>query len=318
VDIGLMIEGQNGLTWDRWIHILALAERLKFPSLFRSDHYFVRDKQQDSLEAYLSFVLAARETKNLRFGPLVTPVTFRNPVNVARMSAQLDVLSKGRFVMGLGAGWNELEHHAYGIKFPSAKERYDRLEEAIQLSQALWREDNATFLGKYYQINSVTALPHPSKGSLPILIGGVGEYRTLGLAAKYADEWNAVTVTVDEYARKCDIFADHCDRLNRDPASVRRSMMVFGIVGHSLKDLDSLTKQVMPIFGADIEGSPAEFRENMKARGVFSGLTSELIDQLGMLGTLGLDEMIFQHVVYDSDEIPEYLASEISPKVATF
>ena len=91
-------------------------------------------------------------------------------------------------------------------------------------------------------------------------------------------------------------------------------MMVFGIVGHSLKDLDNLTKQVMPIFGADVEGSPAEFRKSMKSRGVFSGLTSEVIDQLGVLANLGLDEMIFQHVVYDLDEVPEYLAAEIAPK----
>lgn len=310
-----MIEGQNGLTWDRWIHILALAERLQFPSLFRSDHYFVRDKQQDSLEAYLSFVLAARETKTLRFGPLVTPITFRNPVNVARMAAQLDVLSGGRFVMGLGAGWNESEHRTYGLNFPPAKERYDRLEESIQLSKALWRDENATFQGKYYHIDSATSLPRPLESSIPILIGGVGEYRTLGIAARHADEWNAVTVTVEEYGRKRAIFDGHCEMFGRDPASIRRSMMVFGIVGHSLKDLDNLTKQVMPIFGADVEGSPEEFRKSMKSRGIFSGLTSEVVDQLGTLATLGLDEMIFQHVVYDSDEIPEYLAAEIAPKV---
>ena len=95
----------------------------------------------------------------------------------------------------------------------------------------------------------------------------------------------------------------------RDPAFIRRSMMVFGIIGHSSKDLDNLTKQVMPIFGADGEGSPEEFRKSMKSRGIFSGLTSEVIDQLGILANLGLDEMVFQHVVYDSDEIPEYLAA---------
>ena len=111
MDIGLMVEGQNGLTWERWRHILALAERLEFPSLFRSDHYFLSPaSQQDSLEAYVSFVAAALETKRLRFGPLVTPITFREPVNVARMAAQIDVLSGGRFVMRLGAGWNEAEH----------------------------------------------------------------------------------------------------------------------------------------------------------------------------------------------------------------
>jgi alkanesulfonate monooxygenase SsuD/methylene tetrahydromethanopterin reductase-like flavin-dependent oxidoreductase (luciferase family) len=148
--IGLMIEGQNGLTWERWSHILQMAERLKFPSVFRSDHYFI-GPQQDSLEAYLSFVLAARETSTIRFGPLVTPVTFRAPVNVARMAAQIDLLSGGRFVMGMGAGWNEAEHSAYGIPFPPVKERFDRLEEAIRLTRALWAGP-ATFDGRYYQL----------------------------------------------------------------------------------------------------------------------------------------------------------------------
>ncbi|HEX6031183.1 MAG TPA: LLM class flavin-dependent oxidoreductase, partial [Tepidiformaceae bacterium] len=111
MDVGLMVEGQNGLTWERWERILKMAERLGFPTVFRSDHYFIgKANQQDSLEAYLSFVMAARDTSRIRFGPLVTPVTFRSPVDVGRMAAQIDQLSGGRFVMGLGAGWNEPEH----------------------------------------------------------------------------------------------------------------------------------------------------------------------------------------------------------------
>lgn len=144
MDIGLMVEGQNGLTWERWIHILRLAERLRFPTVFRSDHYFI-GPQQDSLEAYLSFAVAARETSSIRFGPLVSPVTFRSPVDVGRMAAQLDQLSAGRFVMGMGAGWNEAEHRAYGIPFPAVKERFDRLDEAIQVVKALWAPGPASF-----------------------------------------------------------------------------------------------------------------------------------------------------------------------------
>ena len=163
MDVGLMVEGQNGLTWERWSHILALAERLGFPSVFRSDHYFI-GPQQDSLEAYLSFVVAAQATQRIRFGPLVTPVTFRHPANVARMAAQIDQLSGGRFVMGLGAGWNEAEHRAYGLPFPSTRERFDRLEEAIQISKALWTSDTATFAGRYYQLDGADCLPRPAAG----------------------------------------------------------------------------------------------------------------------------------------------------------
>ena len=133
--IGLMVEGQNGLTWERWIHILGMAERLGFPTLMRSDHYFI-GRQQDSLEAYLSFAVAARETSTIRFGPLVSPVTFRSPVDVGRMAAQIDHLSGGRFVIGLGAGWNEAEHAAYGIPFP--EKRFGILtEEMVEVFERL-------------------------------------------------------------------------------------------------------------------------------------------------------------------------------------
>ena len=169
--IGLMVVGQDGLTWERWRHILAMAERLQFPSLFRSDHYFIRD-QQNSLEAYLSFVLAAAETTQIRFGPLVTPVTFRRPVDVGRMAAQLDALCGGRFVMGLGAGWNEAEHRAYGLNFPPTRERFDRLTEATALIQALWKEGPAHYDGQYYQLDGAECQPHPPAGRPPMLIGG--------------------------------------------------------------------------------------------------------------------------------------------------
>ena len=200
--IGLMVEGQNGLTWERWRHILALAERLRFPSLFRSDHYFTGAAQQNSLDAFLSFVTAASETSNLRFGPMVTPVTFRRPVDVGRMAAQLDQLSGGRFVMGLGAGWNQAEHDAYGLPFPPTRERFARLEEAIQLMQALWAPGEAAYEGAYYRLAGADCLPKPTAGRPPILIGGGGERRTLPLAARYADEWNGVTMTLDVYRQK--------------------------------------------------------------------------------------------------------------------
>ncbi len=130
MEIGLDIQGQDGLNWQLWREILALVDRLGFSSLFRSDHYFV-GPQRDSLELFLSLVLAATETTSLRFGSLVTPVTFRHPVDVARMAAQIDGLSGGRFVLGLGIGWYKREHEAYGIPFPPVSERFDRLEEAV-------------------------------------------------------------------------------------------------------------------------------------------------------------------------------------------
>ncbi|MEE8519190.1 MAG: LLM class flavin-dependent oxidoreductase, partial [Dehalococcoidia bacterium] len=148
MQIGLMVEGQNGVNWERWLHIVQLAEELGFPSLFRSDHYFI-GSQQDSLEAYISLAVAAHQTSRIRLGTLVSPVTFRSPVDVGRMAAQIDLLSGGRFVLGVGNGWNESEHAAYGIPFPPPGERSRRLEEAIHVFQAMWGSGPASFEGRY-------------------------------------------------------------------------------------------------------------------------------------------------------------------------
>jgi len=313
MDIGLMIEGQNGLTWERWEHILRLAERLNFPSVFRSDHYFI-GPQQDSLEAYLSFVMAARETTRLRFGPLVSPVTFRRPVDVSRMAAQIDQLSGGRFVMGLGAGWNEPEHRAYGLPFPPVRERFDRLDEAIQVITKLWEPGPAQFEGQYFQLDGAEALPKPPRGRIPVLIGGSGERRTLRLVAQYADEWNGVNLSPEVYRHKVEVLERHCEDAGRDPATIRRSMMAFGIVGPTEQDLDAASERLMGMFGARPGTTPAEFREGAKARGLIVGGTDEVVDTLGRLGELGLQEVQFQHFNFDSDAVPEYLASEIAPQ----
>ena len=309
-----MIEGQNGLTWERWRHILAMAERLKFPTVFRSDHYFI-GPQQNSLEAYLSFVMAASETKTIRFGPLVSPVTFRSPVDVARMAAQIDVLSGGRFVMGMGAGWNEAEHKAYGIPFPAVKERFDRLEEAIQVVKTLWSEGAGSFDGRYYQLAGADCQPKPAAGRPPILIGGGGEKKTLKLVARYASEWNGVNMTPETYRHKVSVLEKHCEAEGRDPATIRRSMMAFAIVGPTEADLDHATRRLMSMWGVPEGTSTATYRQGAKARGLIVGTTDEVVDTLGKLGDLGLQEVQFQHFNFDDDAVPEYLASEIAPRV---
>lgn len=314
MEIGLMVEGQNGLTWERWRHILALAERLKFPSVFRSDHYFI-GPQQDSLEAYLSFVMAASETKSIRFGPLVSPVTFRSPVDVGRMAAQIDVLSGGRFVMGLGAGWNEAEHKAYGIPFPPVKERFDRLEESINVIKTLWAPGAASYDGAHYQLAGADCQPKPGAGRPPILIGGGGEKRTLKLVARYADEWNGVNLTAETYKQKTSVLERHCEAEGRDPATIRRSMMAFAIVGPTDADIDHATERLMSMWGVPAGTSPADYRKSAKARGIITGRTDEVVETLVKLAELGLQEVQFQHFNFDDDSVPEYLAAEIAPRV---
>ncbi|PZC49722.1 MAG: Flavin-dependent oxidoreductase, luciferase family [Chloroflexi bacterium] len=312
MDIGLMVEGQNGLTWERWRHILRLAERLQIASVFRSDHYMIRTFQ-DSLEAYLSFVMAAEETTSLRFGPLVTPMTFRSPVDVGRMAGQISLLSEGRFVMGLGAGWHEPEHIAYGIPFHTLKERMDRLEETLELVQALWRPGPTTYAGRYYQVQEAECLPKPNPAP-PILIGGTGEKRTLRMVAQHAVEWNSVNLGPEAFAQKLSVLERHCADLGRDPATIKKSMMLFAIVAPTPELLDRVTSIVMGLRGVD--GDPAAFRAASKEQGMLVGGTDEMVDWLGSMAALGLSEVQVQHFLYDEDDIPTWLAQDVQPQVA--
>lgn len=312
MDVGLMVEGQNGLTWERWRHILRLAERLGLPSVFRSDHYMIRT-WQDSLEAYLSFVMAAEETNSIRFGPLVTPVTFRHPVDVARMAGQISLLSRGRFVMGLGAGWNEPEHAAYGIPFPPVRERMDRLSEALELIPTLWAPGPTTYTGQYFQTQDAECLPKADPAS-PILVGGGGEKRTLRLVTEHAAEWNSVNLSPAAYTHKSGVLEQHCDDVGRDPSTIKRSMMLFAIVGPTPGHIDRVTEWMMGFRGVD--GDPAAFRAQSAEQGAIVGGSDELVEALGKLGALGVSEVQVQHFFYDEDDIPTWLAEEVAPQLA--
>ncbi len=313
--IGLMVEGQHGLTWEKWIHILKTAERLNFPSLFRSDHYYIFRRQQESLDAFLSFAIAARETESIRFGPLVSPVTFRSPADIGRMSAQIDLLSHGRFVLGLGAGWYKAEHDSYGIPFPPVRERFDRLDEAIEVIKTLWGQGPASYEGQYYSLKEADCLPKPSNGTeTPLLIGGTGEKRSIPMAAKYADEWNCVNLPLKVFAKKSKVLDKACEVIGRDPETISRSMMSMGLVASNLRSLDRLTKFQMGLNG--LTGDPVAYRNEMSEKhGFMVGLTTEIADKLGEFSDLGLDEIQFQWFNYASDEVPEYLASDLRPLV---
>ena len=291
--IGLMVEGQAGLT-------------------------YVIGTPKSALDAYLSFAVAAIETSNIRFGPLVTPITFRSPQDVGRMAAQINQLSNGRFLLGLGTEWHEPEHTQFGMPFPPLRERFDRLEEGINIIKTLWGEGPASYEGKFYNVKDVDMLPKPVYGAdTPILIGGKGERRTIPLIARYADEWNAVNILVDEYRHKVSVLADRCADIDRDPATVRRSVMGFPLVAGDERSLDRMTRWHMSMSGAT--GSPSAYREDKIANSnMIIGLTDEFVDTLGQFAELGVEEVQLEHFNFGSDEWPEYLASEIAPRVAGF
>jgi F420-dependent oxidoreductase-like protein len=313
MDIGLMVEGQNGLTWERWIHICRLTEHLGLPSLFRSDHYFI-GQERDSLETYISLAVAARETSTIRFGILVSPITFRSPVDTGRMAAQIDLLSGGRLALGIGAGWNEPEHQAYGIPFPSRAERSDRLEEAIGVMRAMWGPGPADYSGRYYQLHDADPRPKPGARRPWLIIGGSGPKRTLRSVARYADEWNAVNANLERLAERNHTLVEHCEVEGRDPASIKRSVMTFGLVGPNEAALARAADKAATIVGrGQLDGKALRLAAN--ERGMIAGSTDEVVDHLGRMAEMGVSEVHFEHLDFDDDSIPEYLASEIAPQV---
>lgn len=224
--IGLMIEGQFGLNWDRWTRVLDMAERAGYQCVFRSDHFTnPAEPDLDSLELFTSLTYAATRTTRIEFGSLVAPVTFRHPTMTVRQAAAIDDLSGGRLVLGLGAGWQRREHENYGIPFDDFPTRFNKLTDALEITTRLLQDPAPVhYVGKIISVHDAVLLPRP-KRKTPILIGGNGPNRSLPLAAKYADEWNGVFLDVDNYRARNKRLDELLERQGRDPRSVKRSLM---------------------------------------------------------------------------------------------
>ncbi len=317
MDLGVMIEGQEGLDWDRWRRIIRATEDLGYESLFRSDHFFSLSgpHDRDALETFISFVLVAEESSRIRFGPLVASMTFRHPSLVARMAAQIDQLSGGRFILGLGAGWNVPEHEAFGIDFPPVRERMDRLDECIRVVRALWDEGPVSYEGRYYRLKDVECYPKPAQSPAPILVGGSGEKRTLRIVAEHADEWNAVGLNLEGYRHKTEVLLKHCEAVGRDPATIRRSMMAGFIVGRDEAEQRahlSRIAEALPMLG---RGDPAEVIQGMRARGWLVGTPSEVVEEIGRRQEAGVQRIMLQHHAQADFDVMELIAKDVLPQV---
>ena len=317
MDLGVMIEGQEGLTWDLWRRIARATEDLGYESLWRSDHFLSLGGpgEREALETFISFVVVAEETERIRFGPLVCSMTFRHPSLLARMAAQIDVLSGGRFICGMGAGWNLREHQAFGLPFPDVAERMDRLEESVQVVQALWGDEPATFAGRYYQLQEATCYPKPVQRPLPVLVGGGGERRTLRIVARYAQEWNIVGLPIDGYLRKREVLERHCERVGRDPAEIRHTQMAAFVIGRDDAGVRAHMSRIaehMPRFA----GVPSEdLLDRVREGGWLVGTAGEIVEEIGRREEAGITRMMLQHHVSDDFDALEITAAEVLPQV---
>jgi F420-dependent oxidoreductase-like protein len=243
--ISIQVEGQNGLTWARWIALATEVEALGFAGLFRSDHFTnAHEPDLDSLEMVVSQAWLAANTRRIHFGPLVAPLSVRDPRMLARQAAALDDLSGGRFILGLGAGWQEREHTTFGYDLGDIPTRMARFAEGLELITRLLRdEEPVTFAGEYYQTREARLLPRPERPSgPPLLIGGNGEKRTLPLAARYAGIWNALFMPAENFHALSTQLDELLRAGGRKPEDVRRTVML--PLSFDPRDEDEVRRQI--------------------------------------------------------------------------
>ena len=288
MEIAIMIEGQNGLTWPRWQKIAAAVEDLGFVGLYRSDHFTNPDApDKESLECWTSLTWLASHTRRIEFGPLVSPVSFRPPAMLTRMAASVDDLSGGRLILGLGAGWQEREHHKFGLDLLDMKSRFARLEEGLEVvTRLLKSEQPASFEGSYYQLREASLLPRPQRPGGPhILIGGNGEKRTLRLAARYVDEWNAVFQTPAGFTHLSARLDEWLKEAGRMPETMRRSLMT------GIRFAQTRTGLEAKMHGHTIA--------DLRGRGLIVGVGDEIQPQLVELDQAGVQRVMLQWMDLD-------------------
>ncbi len=313
--LGVMVESQEGAGWNEWKNIVQWTEELGFESLWRSDHFFSffgETRTIDSLDTMIAHTYTAMASSRIRFGPLVLSMTFRHPAILARMAAAVDQLSGGRFILGVGAGWNQTEHEAYGIELPPVKQRMDNLEESIQVIKALFENDSATFNGQIYNLKDAPLNPKPAQTPMPLLIGGGGEKRTLRMVAKYATEWNVGIMSgLPAYKDKVKVLEQHCEAVKRDPKQIERSVMTSYISGASQAEVDEKVKQ--RVESTAPERRPADPKQPPMT--ALWGLPDRIVEQIKEMEEAGISRIMLQYRTPPAREDLDFVACEILPKV---
>ncbi len=306
----IFTEPQEGATYDDQLAVALLAEELGFDAYFRSDHYvgfFNPPGLPGPTDAWITLAGLARDTSRLRLGTLVSPVTFRNPGPLAIAVAQVDAMSGGRVELGLGAGWNNREHEAYGIPFPDTGERFERLEEQLEIITGLWNTPiggTFSFDGRHYSLTDSPALPKPvQQPHPPIVIGGFGPKRTPRLAATYATEFNVAFAPPPAFPALVERVRTACERRGRDTATLGISLANTVVCG---ADDAEVARRAAAI------GRTAE-----QLGGAIAGTPAQVIDTIGMYRDGGAQTVYFQVLDLGDLDHLRLLASEVVPAFTT-
>jgi F420-dependent oxidoreductase-like protein len=299
MDLRIFTEPQEGASYDDLLRVARATEQLGFDGFFRSDHYtafFGGDGLPGPTDAWVTLAGLARETSRIRLGTLVTAATFRLPGPLAIAVAQVDAMSGGRVELGLGTGWHEGEHTAYGIPFPSLGERFERFEEQLQVITGLWASDGPfSFQGRHYALRDAPALPKPVQERVPVVVGGGGKQRTPRIAAEYADEFNLPFQSVEETAAQFSRVREACAVTGR---SLVLSAAQTTVVGRD----DAEVRRRAEAIGMSAE--------QVRAHGL-GGTPAEVVDRIGRFAEMGATRVYLQLLDLGDLEHLELIAAEV-------
>jgi F420-dependent oxidoreductase-like protein len=314
MDLCLMIEGQNGVTWEQWVALARACEEHGIGTLFRSDHELNLDGREErgSLDAWTTLAALGAVTTTLRLGTLVSPVTFRHPSLLAKAVTVADHVSGGRVELGLGAGWNEREHAAFGFRFPPVPERMELLAEQIEIVCGHWRDGVFSFRGTHYEIDALDAQPKPvQRPRPPLILGGNAGPRAAALAARFADEYNTAFATAEVARERRARIAAACEAAGREP--IPFSDMTTVLVGADRAELRDRARRLAEFMGEDA-ADPDRWLAQAPESWI-AGTVDEVAARLDELAAVGVTRVMCQHLLHDDLDAVELLGRKVAPLV---
>jgi F420-dependent oxidoreductase-like protein len=307
--LSVMIEGQEDVTWPHWLALAETSQRLGYTGLYRSDHYLsvVGRRERGALDAWGTICALGAVTERIRLGTIVSPTSFRHPSVLAKLVTTADHVSRGRAELGLGSGWLEAEHDAYGFPFLPVRERFDVLEEQLEIITRQWQEEPFSFRGEHYAIEALDARPKSLARPRPLLrIGGKGKPRSLALAARWADEYNTVHVSPARCAEIRAGLDDACVAIGRDPATLPLSLMNGFVVGRDRQEVVGRGARILDRLGREVDVVEEAVRELGETWLV--GTVEEVGAQLGEYTAAGVTHVMLQHHLHEDDDALELMA----------
>ncbi len=300
---------QAGLSFETLKERALVAERLGYDCILCVDHMWARGLPEiDHLEAWTLTSAVAALTERIRIGALVLCNSYRNPALLAKMAASLDAVSKGRLLLGLGAGWMDEEYRAYGYPFPSVRVRIEQLDEALEVIKRMFTESRAEFQGKYYQVAGAFNRPFPvQKPRPPIMIGGAGEKLLLKVVARHADIWNCPNNHAPDLVRRLSVLREHCASIGRDPAEIEVSEQCVIVLGRNELDFKSKWAAANAMLGSVFDLDNTAFR----------GTPEQVVEQLRRRVAQGVTFFTFLLGDFHSPDSLQLFAEEVAPAFAS-